>query len=292
MDIRDLIYFKTIVANGSLVAAATKLNISQPGLTYAIRRLEKELKVELFARGGNNVELNEAGKILLKYADSIIDEQDACLKELKYHTNRSRIFRLAACDPGPRWYLANVFSFGYPQLELDSYTYSSMASALRSLKSGKLDLLITDKPIEQAGLCCKFLARDFVYLSVHPEDARFDDTKEISLHDTRVDELVCFVLEGSFSEQLNKLYAAIGDKTQIVYENELFAFLSRIRAKKSLTLNTRLVTHYRNDGDGRKLIPVTDAGSSINYYLVYKEDDEFRLSYILDIADDCALQFP
>lgn len=47
MDIRDLIYFKTIAANGSLVAAATKLNISQPGLSYAIRRLEKELKVEL-----------------------------------------------------------------------------------------------------------------------------------------------------------------------------------------------------------------------------------------------------
>lgn len=199
---------------------------------------------------------------------------------------------MAACDPGPRWYLGNVFSYNYPQLELHSYTYNDLASSIRLLKNGKLDLVITDKPVVQEGLTCKFLARDYIYLSVHPEDNRFDDVKEISLHDSRVDELVCFVLEGSFSEKLDSLYEAIGDKTNVVKENELIAFSSRIRAKKSLTLNTRLVAHYRNDGEGRKLIPVTDSGSSINYYLVYKEDDEIRLSYLLDIVDDCALKFP
>ena len=48
MDIRQLLYFTTIAEEGSISAAAKKLHLSQPPLSYQIKQLEAELKVKLF----------------------------------------------------------------------------------------------------------------------------------------------------------------------------------------------------------------------------------------------------
>ena len=51
MDIRQLIYFATIVEEGSISAAAKKLHLSQPPLSYQLKLLEEELHLQLLQRG-------------------------------------------------------------------------------------------------------------------------------------------------------------------------------------------------------------------------------------------------
>jgi DNA-binding transcriptional LysR family regulator len=48
MELRQLTYFKAIVENGSINAAARALHMSQPPVSYAISQLEEELGVKLF----------------------------------------------------------------------------------------------------------------------------------------------------------------------------------------------------------------------------------------------------
>ncbi|XBS71893.1 LysR family transcriptional regulator [Acerihabitans sp. KWT182] len=64
MNNRDLDYFVVAAQIMNLGLASQNLNITQPALSKAITRLEKELKIKLFKRAGRGLELTEAGSIL------------------------------------------------------------------------------------------------------------------------------------------------------------------------------------------------------------------------------------
>ena len=64
MDLKQLLYFKTVVEEGTISAAAKKLNLSQPPLSQQIKQLESELGVTLMERGARKITLNEAGRVL------------------------------------------------------------------------------------------------------------------------------------------------------------------------------------------------------------------------------------
>src|ERR1700740_2482009 len=65
MDLRQLRYFATAAAEGSLHRAAARLNIAQPALSRQIRNLEQELETSLFYRSVEGVKLTTAGEGLL-----------------------------------------------------------------------------------------------------------------------------------------------------------------------------------------------------------------------------------
>ncbi len=82
MDLRSLHYFLTIVEEGNISKAAKKLHLTQPPLSHAIKVLEEELGVTLFHRGTRFIELTEAGQLLYKKAQTMIELEKQSLKEL------------------------------------------------------------------------------------------------------------------------------------------------------------------------------------------------------------------
>lgn len=73
MEIYPLLYFKTIAQTGNLTQAAEQLMISPPALSNALKRLERNLGVDLFDRVGRNLVLNRYGQAYLPYAEKILD---------------------------------------------------------------------------------------------------------------------------------------------------------------------------------------------------------------------------
>ena len=63
--------FAKLVETGSYTKAAKELHISQPALTSAIQKLEKELKAELLVRHGRGINLTPAGAHAYKTANDI-----------------------------------------------------------------------------------------------------------------------------------------------------------------------------------------------------------------------------
>jgi DNA-binding transcriptional LysR family regulator len=73
MELSDLHVFRTVVEAGGVTRAAEKLNRVQSNVTTRIRHLESQLGVALFIREGKRLHLAPAGKVLLDYADRLLD---------------------------------------------------------------------------------------------------------------------------------------------------------------------------------------------------------------------------
>lgn len=71
MDIRQLRYFIAIAEEGSLSAAAQRLNVAQPSLSQHVLSLERDLGVTLLERSPRGVTLTQSGEILLSHAREV-----------------------------------------------------------------------------------------------------------------------------------------------------------------------------------------------------------------------------
>src|SRR5271155_3357809 len=68
MELRHLRSFVAIAEERSFTRAAERLWVAQPGLSTQIRRLERELGVQLFERHARGVYLTDAGELFLERA--------------------------------------------------------------------------------------------------------------------------------------------------------------------------------------------------------------------------------
>lgn len=76
MEVSQLRYFLELSRVGSMSKAAETLNISPQGISIAIRRMEKELGVELFFRSSRGLILTEIGEAVKREAEAVIKHLD------------------------------------------------------------------------------------------------------------------------------------------------------------------------------------------------------------------------
>lgn len=81
MEIRVLRYFLEIARQGSMTAASETLHVSQSALSKQMKELEEELGKKLFHRGSRSVSLTEAGILLRRRAEDILDMVDKTTDE-------------------------------------------------------------------------------------------------------------------------------------------------------------------------------------------------------------------
>ncbi|RKN12422.1 LysR family transcriptional regulator [Streptomyces radicis] len=77
MEIRELQWFATLAEHEHVTLAAERLNISQPTLSRAVRRLEQRVGVRLFDRHQNRLRLNKYGEVFRAHALRAIAEIEA-----------------------------------------------------------------------------------------------------------------------------------------------------------------------------------------------------------------------
>lgn len=73
MELRELRYFLAIAEAESISGAAEALFITQPNLSRQMQNLEREAGQQLFVRGSRKITLTEAGKLLRKRAEEIME---------------------------------------------------------------------------------------------------------------------------------------------------------------------------------------------------------------------------
>jgi len=90
LNYHHLRYFWAIAHERSLSRAATRLHVSQSALSVQLRQLEERLGQPLFERRNRRLELTEAGRITLGYADAIFRAGEELVSTLRGSSGSGR----------------------------------------------------------------------------------------------------------------------------------------------------------------------------------------------------------
>jgi LysR family hydrogen peroxide-inducible transcriptional activator len=81
MTLTELRYIVAVARERHFGRAAEACFVSQPTLSVAVKKLEEELDVKLFERGGNEVSVTPLGEAIVRQAQVVV-EQAAAIKEI------------------------------------------------------------------------------------------------------------------------------------------------------------------------------------------------------------------
>lgn len=149
LNYHHLRYFRAIAHERSLTRAASRLHISASALSIQLRQLEERLGHALFERKGRSIELTEAGRIALEYADSIFRSGEELLSTLKGTAKQGR----AALRIGAVATLSRNFQLGWlqPLLGRDDIELVLRSGSLRELlpqlAAHSLDVVLTNSVV-------------------------------------------------------------------------------------------------------------------------------------------------
>ena len=161
MDIRQLLYFTTIAEEGSISAAAKKLHLSQPPLSYQMKLLEKELHLPLIERSARGIALTEAGRVLYKRAQGILELSELTRKELlamaSGFTGTLHIGTVSSSGASLLGWRIPAFHQKYPQIGFAIHEGNTF-ELMEMLESGLIELAIVRTPFHNDQLNCLYLS--------------------------------------------------------------------------------------------------------------------------------------
>lgn len=93
-----LLKFVKLIDAGSYTKASRELHISQPALTMAIAKLERELKAELVVKGERPLKMTESGKVVYQTASDQLLAMDNLRNNLALLTNQKPEVHIGMID--------------------------------------------------------------------------------------------------------------------------------------------------------------------------------------------------
>src|SRR6185312_17207300 len=105
---------------GSLSSAASALGLTQPAVSYQIRRLEEQMGTGLLHRRHRGVELTPEGKRLFEIAAKTVDDVDSLVQSLRTEADRPMIRLRTDYAFSALWLIPRMHSFRllYPEMEI------------------------------------------------------------------------------------------------------------------------------------------------------------------------------
>ena len=141
--------FYTVAKCGSMSAAAQKLFISQPAVSMAVTRLEKEYGGRLFTRGKGGVTTTPEGKMLyehLQRAFTLIEQAENTYEKMQ--KLQSGEIHIGASDTLSMGYLLTYlerFHSNYPEIHI-KVTNRTTPETIELLRSGQVEIGFINLP--------------------------------------------------------------------------------------------------------------------------------------------------
>jgi DNA-binding transcriptional LysR family regulator len=206
LTLRQLSYFVTVAEERHFCRAAARLHISQPPLTQRIRALERDLGVPLFAREGNQIELTEAGRLVLVEAKATLAQvqrvREVALRAGRGEAGNLRV-QFVISVPFLRAFreATDAFQRDHPSVVLDLVQTTSWR-ALEALRQGKTEICLIRRVAASHlnGAQQMVVARDRLTL-VLPANHRKAHSEKVALSDLAEERFMGFAIENSVGLQ-------------------------------------------------------------------------------------------
>ena len=176
LNFHHLHYFWAVAREGHLTRAAGQLNVSQSALSAQIKQLEGQFGQALFTRQGRALELTEAGRVALAYADTIFAAGNELMATLRDGQRLERqVLRVGAVATLSRNFQENFVRPLLQRADVELVLQSgSMTELLARLSVHTVDVVLSNSPVQADAnhpWRCRRIARQPVSLVGRPRAA-------------------------------------------------------------------------------------------------------------------------
>lgn len=98
INYKHLHYFQAVATHGSVARAAQHLHVTAQAISMQLQLLEAQLGQALLQKKGRGLELTEAGKTVLRYAEQIFDLGNELEQTVRRGTFAPETLRIGICD--------------------------------------------------------------------------------------------------------------------------------------------------------------------------------------------------
>ncbi|GAA4151965.1 LysR family transcriptional regulator [Actinomadura keratinilytica] len=151
MNLRQLRYVVATADHGTMTSAAQALYVAQPALSRAVRELERELGVELFARSGRGVVLTPVGEQVVRQARVALGAIEAIeglsVARADGRGAELRVATQPSLEPELTGGLLPRFARGQPAVRVRVVRSAGRDAVTAALRAGRADLAVTDLPV-------------------------------------------------------------------------------------------------------------------------------------------------
>ncbi|HEX2312165.1 MAG TPA: LysR family transcriptional regulator [Thermomonospora sp.] len=231
MNLRQLRYVVATADHGTMTSAAQALYVAQPALSRAVRELERELGVELFARSGRGVVLTTVGEQVVRQARIALEAVEAIegltVARADGRGPDLRVATTAALEAELTGWLIPRFVREQPAARIRVVRCAGREAVAAALRTGRADLAIADLPVPADLAAHKVEQREVVLVSP-PELKVREPLPPSALNGMR---LVLPARGGPRRAELDALLARVGvSPVAAVESDDRDAWLDRVRA--------------------------------------------------------------
>lgn len=188
MELRHVRYFLAVADERSFTRAAEKLSVAQSPLSQQIRKLERELGVDLFFRTTRSVRLTEAGQVFYDRMRTLIANAEGAIDATR-QTADGTLGRLSVGFAGSAGYellpaVARAYTSRFPDVTLDLHTELVTPEQVAALQTGQLEVGILRPPVQAEGIAVEIVRTEPTMVLLpnrHPASV----APQIDLHDMR-----------------------------------------------------------------------------------------------------------
>ncbi|MDE1146709.1 MAG: LysR family transcriptional regulator [Azospirillaceae bacterium] len=150
-----LAIIREVDQQGSLTAAADRLNLTQSALSHAMRKLEDQIGTPVWRREGRSLRPTQAGEWLLAVANRLLPQLSHAEERLRQFAQgeRGKLRIGMECHPCYQWLLkiAAPYLDAWPKVDLD-VRQKVQFGGIGALFGYDIDMLVTPDPLFKPGL--------------------------------------------------------------------------------------------------------------------------------------------
>lgn len=273
MELIQLKYFVSIAETLSFTRSAQALHVSQPALSYQMRRLETELGTRLFDRGGRKIALTPSGEIFLPLAQAVLFRADEAVRVLREHMGVEAGEVRMGCNPSVATYvlpgLIASFRASFPRV-LVQLVEDGDVELIQGVLEGSIDFAVVTAPGSPQALDAVPLPSEDMLVVVAPNH-RFATRRRVALSELAYESFV-FGSE-SFNVTIQSIEACrrAGFEPRVAYRTgSLESVKNFVRQGLGISILPRMALDGMN-GEGLALIETED-GLTRSFNLIRGKD--------------------
>ena len=267
LDLQELQYLIAVEEEGSFSKASKRFFVSTPTITRAMKHVEKCFGATLFDREKNKVVLNETGKLAVQCARHVLHEAKNAMEQVKAFEISRQTIRVISCAPAPLWSLAPRISQRYPAFSVNT-RIAELPEVESAFREENCDVAVLPYQLEGPGLIARHLMDENLFVCVmrnHPlakhRSVTFEEINGFN-----------FLLGTNLGIWNNLCREKLPASRFLVQDSEYsLAEIIKQSTLPCFTTDVAIAERYRNIGEDRVNVPISNPEASMSFYLVARD---------------------